>query len=36
MLADKRFKERAIELKTESESMDYMKTIERQIIEFSN
>lgn len=35
VLADKRFKERAMELKAENEGMDCMKTIENQIIEFA-
>lgn len=35
VLADKRFKERAMELKTENEGMDCMGTIEGQIIEFT-
>jgi UDP:flavonoid glycosyltransferase YjiC (YdhE family) len=36
VLADKRFKEKAMELKTENEGMDCMKTIERQIVEFTH
>lgn len=35
VLADKRFKERAMELKAENEGMDCMGTIERQIVEFT-
>lgn len=35
VLADKRFKDRAIELKAENEGMDCMDIIERQIIEFA-
>jgi UDP:flavonoid glycosyltransferase YjiC (YdhE family) len=36
VLADKRFKERAMALKTENEGMDCMGAIERQIIEFTH
>ena len=35
VLADKRFKDRAMELKAENEGMDCMEIIERQIIEFA-
>lgn len=36
VLADRRYKKRAMELKTENERMDCMGTIERQIIEFTH
>ncbi|KAI5458583.1 putative glycosyltransferase [Mariannaea sp. PMI_226] len=36
VLGDRRYKERAVELKKENEGMDCMKTIENQIIEFTN
>jgi len=35
VLADKRFKQKAMELKAENEEMDCMKTIERQIVDFT-